>query len=114
MTRSPETNSILSALIAAAIILAFVDRAAADDATKRGGPSPEAATLAATVPDAAQAPEPAAGASATTTAPAAGEQVEAPRYPRAVIARPLTLPQGLAMLGADATANHDFSAMGGA
>jgi hypothetical protein len=38
----------------------------------------------------------------------------APRYPRSVIARPLTLPSGLAMLGADATANHDFSAMGGA
>jgi hypothetical protein len=38
----------------------------------------------------------------------------APRYPRAVIARPLTLPSGVAMLGADATANRDFSAMGGA
>jgi hypothetical protein len=38
----------------------------------------------------------------------------APRYPRSVIARPLTLPSGLAMLGADATANKDFSAMGGA
>ena len=37
-----------------------------------------------------------------------------PRYPRSVIARPLTLPSKLAMLGADATANHDFTAMGGA
>src|SRR5438045_2012754 len=86
--------------------------AAADDAAKRDAPHPEAATLAATVPDAGKEPDPAPGAS--TTATAASEQAEASRYPRAVIARPLTLPKGLAMLGADATANHDFSAMGGA
>ena len=42
------------------------------------------------------------------------EEPPAARYPRSVIARPLTLPKGIAMLGADATANHDFSAMGGA
>jgi hypothetical protein len=42
------------------------------------------------------------------------EAAPAPRYPRAVIARPLTLPAGLAMIGADASANHDFSAMGSA
>ena len=113
MIRSPQTNSILlSALAAAAITAAFVDRAAADDATKRNGPPPEAATLAATVPDASKAPDPAPGGS--TTATATNEQAEAPRYPRAVIARPLTLPKGLAMLGADATANHDLSSMGGA
>jgi hypothetical protein len=41
------------------------------------------------------------------------EDVATPRYPRSVIARPLTLPSGIAMIGADATANHDFSAMGG-
>src|SRR5690242_12337020 len=44
----------------------------------------------------------------------ATEAPPAARYPRSVIARPLTLPSGIAMLGADATANHDFSAMGGA
>jgi hypothetical protein len=86
--------------------------AAADEPAKRDAPPPEAKTLVATVPDAGKAPDPAAGAS--TTATAASEPAEAPRYPRAVIARPLTLPQGLAMLGADATANHDFSAMAGA
>ena len=78
-------------------------------------PRPAAAddkkTVVATVPDAGDTPS-AGGEAATATASA--EQAEAPRYPRAVIARPLTLPQGLAMLGADATANHDFSAMGGA
>jgi hypothetical protein len=84
--------------------------AAADDAAKRDGPPPEAATLAATVPDAAASPAP----TLTTATSATGEQAEVARYPRAVIARPLTLPRGLAMLGADATANHDFSAMGGA
>jgi len=35
-------------------------------------------------------------------------------YARAVIARPLTLPSRIAMLGADATGNHDLSALGGA
>jgi hypothetical protein len=84
--------------------------AAADDAAKRDGPPPDAATLAATVPDSAASPAP----TITTTTAATGEQADAARYPRAVIARPLTLPKGLAMLGADATANHDFSAMGGA
>ena len=49
-----------------------------------------------------------------TTVAATVEEAPAPRFPRAVVARPLTLPAGLAMLGADATANHDFSAMGGA
>jgi hypothetical protein len=42
------------------------------------------------------------------------DEPTAPRFPRSVIARPLTLPSHLAMLGADATANHDFSAMGAA
>src|SRR5689334_13055055 len=35
------------------------------------------------------------------------------RYPRAVIARPLTLPGSVAVLGADVGANHDFTTMGG-
>jgi hypothetical protein len=111
MTRSNDSNRALLYLTLA-MLLAFVlaTPAAADDAAKHGAPLPEAATLAATVPDAAASPAP--GTSTTTTA--TSEPAEAPRYPRAVIARPLTLPGGLAMLGADATANHDFSAMGGA
>jgi hypothetical protein len=36
----------------------------------------------------------------------------AARWPRPVIARPLTLPKGLAQAGADLTANNDFSAVG--
>jgi hypothetical protein len=35
-----------------------------------------------------------------------------PRYPRAVIARPLTLPARVALFGADATGNRDLSAIG--
>lgn len=50
----------------------------------------------------------------TVTAPPAPDAEPSARYPRAVIARPLTLPEGLAVIGADATANHDFSAMAGA
>ncbi len=45
---------------------------------------------------------------------AASAEVPASRFPRSVIARPLTLPKGLAMLGADAIANKDFSTMAGA
>ncbi|CAN5923404.1 hypothetical protein BH11MYX3_BH11MYX3_35840 [soil metagenome] len=60
---------------------------------------------------------------ATTIEPASSDaevgatlppEAPAPRYPRAVIARPLTLPAGLLAIGADAGANHDFSAMTGA
>jgi hypothetical protein len=55
------------------------------------------------------------GAGATTTATATGEPAApAVRYPRAVIERPLTLPAGVAMLGADLTSNNDLTAMGGA
>jgi len=53
-----------------------------------------------------------ADASTSTTA-ATDDPAPAPRYPRAVIARPLTLPSGIAMLGGDATGNHDLSTMGG-
>jgi hypothetical protein len=59
--------------------------------------------------------DPGAGAGATTTATATSEPAApAARYPRAVIERPLTLPGGVAMLGADLTSNNDGSAMGGA
>ncbi len=65
--------------------------------------------------DAATPPDPGDAAGATTTAAAKSEPA-APtvRYPRAVIERPLTLPAGVAMLGADFTSNNDLSAMGGA
>jgi len=43
-----------------------------------------------------------------------GAETPAPRYPRSVIARPLTLPSQLFMFGFDAGANSDFSAMTGA
>jgi hypothetical protein len=35
------------------------------------------------------------------------------RFPRTVIARPLTVPRGVAIIGADVGANHDFSTVGG-
>src|SRR3954470_20524889 len=55
------------------------------------------------------------GAGAATTATATSEPAApAVRYPRAVIERPLTLPAGVAMLGADLTSNNDGSLMGGA
>jgi hypothetical protein len=44
---------------------------------------------------------------------AAPSAVPSPRYPRAVIARPLTFPEGVLSVGADAGGNHDFSAMTG-
>jgi len=61
----------------------------------------------------AAAADPPPTAPPSTTA-AAEPTAPAERYPRAVIARPLTLPQGVAMLGADFTSNNDASAMGGA
>ena len=43
---------------------------------------------------------------------ARADEAEAPtRWPRAVIARPLTVPQGVAQLGADVIGNHDLSAI---
>jgi hypothetical protein len=57
--------------------------------------------------------EPDAGTATSATAAAAPAEPSS-RYPRAVIARPLTLPAGVAMLGADVTGNNDLSAMGGA
>ncbi|HSK04159.1 MAG TPA: hypothetical protein VK932_23055 [Kofleriaceae bacterium] len=57
-------------------------------------------------PEAEGTPED-AGREPADDAPAAGG-----RWPRAVIARPLTLPKGLAQLGADLGANNDFSALG--
>ncbi len=100
MTRSNDNHTATIHLSLAMLsVIALSSEAAADDAAK----------VAATDPPAT---EPGGTASTTT---GTGEPAEAAsRYPRAVIARPLTLPKGLAMLGADASANHDFSLMGGA
>lgn len=100
--------------------IAWSREAAADDAAKHDGAGADSAgvaNLAATVPSApAAASEPIGSAASTTSTTATAEHAVEPdsRYPRAVIARPLTLPEHLAVLGADASANHDFGAMGGA
>jgi hypothetical protein len=76
----------------------------------------DAKATVATAGDAAAPPDPGdAHAGAATTATATSEPAApAARYPRAVIERPLTLPAGVAMLGADFTSNNDLSLMGGA
>jgi hypothetical protein len=91
-------------------VFAASSRAAADPLAVHDGP-PSGATQLAT---AATEAEPAGSGTAVTAAPASAPAPPAERYPRAVIARPLTLPAGLGVLGADATANHDFTAMAGA
>jgi hypothetical protein len=118
MKRSNDKTTLTSVLLLAMLAtLALSSQAAADDAARHGGAGASNASadnLAATVPDApAAASEPTGGATGTT-ATASAQAEPAPRYPRAVIARPLTLPANLAVLGADASANHDFSTMGGA
>lgn len=65
-------------------------------------------------PAAASDPTEPDAATATGTAATATPAEPSSRYPRAVIARPLTLPAGVAMLGADLTGNNDLSAMGSA
>jgi hypothetical protein len=104
-SRSHHTRSLQSSL-ATLTLVALANPAIADDATPAPGASaePAAATNVATV-------EPDATTATTTTA-----TIEEPaaRYPRAVFARPLTLPSKVAMIGADASGNHDLSTMGGA
>jgi hypothetical protein len=68
----------------------------------------------ATAADAAAPPDPGDAHAGASTATTATSEPAAPRYPRAVIERPLTLPSGVAMLGADFTGNNDLSTMGGA
>jgi hypothetical protein len=76
----------------------------------------DAKATVATAGDVAAPPDPGdAHAGASTAATATAEPAApAARYPRAVIERPLTLPSGVAMLGADFTSNNDLSTMGGA
>ncbi|HEX8107996.1 MAG TPA: hypothetical protein VF516_09730, partial [Kofleriaceae bacterium] len=70
----------------------------------------------AAAPEATTPPDPRDPAAGATTTATAKSEPAAPtvRYPRAVIERPLTLPAGVAMLGADLTSNNDMTAMGGA
>ena len=91
------------------------DGAAASKASVTAAPAGGTTVATAATADAAAAGDPATPAAGATSTTATSEPA-APteRYPRAVIARPLTLPQGVAMLGADLTSNNDFSAMGGA
>jgi hypothetical protein len=91
---------------------------AEDAAPSTPAPTPPSTTPAMMVePAAAPAGDPAAAAPAAETTvqdTATSVEAPAPRFPRSVIARPLTLPKSVAMLGADGTANNDFSVMGAA
>ncbi|HZJ65437.1 MAG TPA: hypothetical protein VFD36_18130 [Kofleriaceae bacterium] len=112
MRRNHPHTAITTISLSLLLAIALPTGAAADDAAKRDGPTPPSTRLASTAEPAA--PDPGSGATTSTTATTGDAAAPAARYPRSVIARPLTLPAGLAMLGADASANHDFSSMGGA
>jgi hypothetical protein len=108
MRRTISCPSLVVVIRASAIAsILFALPAFAEDAPAA---APAPSTEIATVPEPTEAAPPAI---VTDTGAPAVEEAPAPRYPRSVIARPLTLPSGVAMIGADATANHDFSAMGG-
>lgn len=111
LTSSLATWAIAASSVAVAAPAPPAPTVAAADTA---GAAPTVATAATAGTAAAGDPaDPGAGtptAATATAQPAAPE----PRYPRAVIARPLTLPEGVAMLGADFTGNKDLSAMGGA
>lgn len=115
MARINSNSSSRAVPLAIAIpLFAFAMPAFAEDAAP---PSTEVATAQpgtelATVPEPAES-TPTAAPALVDTAPQA-EEPPAARYPRSVIARPLTLPSKVAMIGADATANHDFTVMGAA
>ncbi len=111
MARNHSYPSSRAVSLASAIIsIAFAMPAFADEPPATTPPSTEIAA----VPEPAEPTTTAVAPPLQDTGAAAGDEPPAPRFPRSVIARPLTLPSHLAMLGADATANHDFSAMGAA
>jgi hypothetical protein len=102
---------------ALAVIAWCAAPAAADGDGKPAVASADGKTAVASAATDATAPPGSGDAAAgpTTTATAISEPAApAVRYPRAVIERPLTLPAGVAMLGADFTSNNDLSLMGGA
>jgi hypothetical protein len=114
MTRAGSHHkNVLHSSLATLTLVALAHPAAADDATIGDPASAPASAVDPAAPTnvAAVAPDANTGTTITT-----GATLEAPasRYPRTVFARPLTLPANVAMLGADASGNHDFSAMGGA
>jgi hypothetical protein len=95
-------RSILSKLVCCGI-LASGGIASAQDAE---GEEPAGDEAEPGTPEGAPPPDDAAPMPAEGEAPA---EPPAARWPRAVIARPLTLPKGLAQLGVDLAANNDFS-----
>lgn len=108
-------HSVVSPALALGLV-AFAQPAFADDTNVPATPTPVAAAPGATSAQPVASLMPAAGTSASAssdtgvTATAADEEPTS-RFPRSVIARPLTLPKNLAMLGADAISNNDFSSM---
>lgn len=82
------------------ITLAVCIAGSAGTALAQDGSGDAADPAATPAPDGTAAPAPADGAAASA------------RWPRSVIARQLTLPKGLAQVGADLGFNHDFSAIG--
>jgi hypothetical protein len=93
---------------------AFAEEPAPAPAPTEAAAGEPAATVAEAPAGDPSAATPTAAGGTTVTDTAAPVEAPASRFPRSVIARPLTLPKGLAMIGADATANNDFSAMYGA
>lgn len=83
-----KKTAIIQFAFASLTMIGFAGHAAAQDATAPDPNDPNAA--------------PAAEEEAASTS----------RYPRSVIARPLTLPKGLVMIGADLRANADFDVFG--
>jgi hypothetical protein len=113
MTSSNHRFIFIGILSTAFAVLDRPHAAAADTPSPAAAPAGKTTVAAADAAASPSAGDPAAAAATSTTAtaePAAPTE----RYPRSVIARPLTLPQGVAMLGADVTSNKDASAMAGA
>lgn len=115
-----QSHSVVSSALAIGLI-ALAQPAFADDTTTPPAPAPATpvavapdATASTTPPMPGMVATPGAGASADASLTEAAPEEPASRFPRSVIARPLTLPKNLAMLGADAISNNDFSSMLGA
>lgn len=90
------------------LLLAHTGAAWAQDEEESSEESTEEAT-----DEAAEGAEEAAeGAEEATEEATEGSEAAVGRWPRAVIARPLTLPKGLTQVGAAISANNDFSILG--
>lgn len=109
-------SAISRACVIASVALAqpaFAEDAPATAPAPAATPTTEPTTLAAAPDSTEAAATPAAEAAPPAVIDTAPVEAPAARFPRSVIARPLTLPKGLAMIGADALANSDFSTVGG-